>query len=165
VPGSNHDLGKAVPLITTEPPTPIKEARKDDEVSTGSDETGEACCGINTKTLKTMMDFSVLKNPVFILFTVSNFCTSVGFNIPYVYISVSVQKSILPGRAHNLFVTQPQAISLGVEKSKASMLLAVIGIANTVGRIILGYISDKPWVNRLLVYNMCLTICGLCKNC
>lgn len=43
------------------------------------------------------------------------------------------------------------------------MLLAVIGIANTVGRIILGYISDKPWVNRLLVYNMCLTICGLCK--
>lgn len=25
----------------------------------------------------------------------------------------------------------------------------------------MGYISDKPWVNRLHVYNICLTICGI----
>lgn len=35
-----------------------------------------------------MMDFSLLKDPVFILFTISNFCTSIGFNVPYVYIKV-----------------------------------------------------------------------------
>lgn len=36
-----------------------------------------------------MMDFGLLKDPVFILFTVSNFCTSIGFNVPYVYIKAS----------------------------------------------------------------------------
>lgn len=35
-----------------------------------------------------MMDFSLLKDPVFLLFTLSNFCTSIGFNVPYVYIKV-----------------------------------------------------------------------------
>ena len=37
---------------------------------------------------KEMMDFSLLKDPVFILFAISNFCTSIGFNVPYVYIKV-----------------------------------------------------------------------------
>ncbi|XP_033325059.1 monocarboxylate transporter 5 [Megalopta genalis] len=89
-----------------------------------------------------ILDISILKDPVFILFTFSNFCTSIGFNVPYVYVL-------------------PQAEEQGITKKDASYLLAIIGIANTMGRIVLGYISDKPWVNRLLIYNLCLTICGL----
>lgn len=54
-----------------------------------------------------------------------------------------------------------QAEALSITKDYASYLIATIGAANTVGRIILGYISDKPWVNRLHVYNMCLTVCGI----
>lgn len=54
-----------------------------------------------------------------------------------------------------------QAEALDINKTNASYLIATIGAANTVGRIILGYISDKPWVNRLHVYNMCLTVCGI----
>jgi MFS family permease len=100
-------------------------------------------CSKETRdTLAEMLDFSLLKDPIFILFTVSNFCTSIGFNIPYVYIVA-------------------QAEERGIPTDKASLLLAVIGIANLVGRIILGYISDKPWINRLIVYNTCLTICGV----
>jgi hypothetical protein len=86
VQGSHHELPKDVPLITTEPPTPVK-VKKD--VTDSDSEDPEGCCGMSSSTLKEMLDFSVLKNPVFILFTVSNFCTSVGFNIPYVYIVVS----------------------------------------------------------------------------
>lgn len=92
--------------------------------------------------LTKMMSFSLLKDPVFILFTVSNFLTSIGFNMPYVYIAA-------------------QADALQINKTDASYLIATIGAANTVGRIILGYLSDKPWVNRLHVYNMCLTVCGI----
>lgn len=95
-----------------------------------------------TDVLREVLEASLLKNPVFILFTVSNFCTSIGFNVPYVYLL-------------------PQAEERGINKGLASYLLAIIGVANTLGRIILGYISDKPWVNRLLVYNICLTICGV----
>lgn len=54
-----------------------------------------------------------------------------------------------------------QAEVLGINKQNASLLISTIGAANTIGRIILGYISDKPWVNRLHVYNTCLTICGV----
>lgn len=62
--------------------------------------------------------------------------------------------------------SQAQAEERDISTNRASLLLAVIGIANLVGRIILGYISDKPWINRLMVYNVCLTICGLgeCRN-
>lgn len=51
----------------------------------------------------------------------------------------------------------------GMSTTQASYLLSIIGIANTLGRIVLGYISDKPWVNRLFVYSGCLFACG-CGN-
>ncbi|KAJ9590108.1 hypothetical protein L9F63_016769, partial [Diploptera punctata] len=100
------------------------------------------CSKETMDTLTEMLDFSLLKDPIFILFTVSNFCTSIGFNIPYVYLVAQAEERQLTTK-------------------EASMLLSVIGIANLIGRIILGYVSDKPWINRLLVYNVCLTICGL----
>lgn len=100
-------------------------------------------CSPETKdTLREMLDFSLFKDVIFLLFILSNFLTSIGFNIPYVYI-----------------VSRARALDL--THNQASMLLSIIGVANTIGRIILGYISDKPWVNRLWVYNVCLTICGL----
>lgn len=102
-------------------------------------------CSRETKdTLREMLDFSLFRDVIFVLYTSSNFLTSIGFNIPYVYI-VS------------------RAKFLGISGDEAGLLLSIIGIANTIGRIILGYISDKPWVNRLLVYNICLTICGIGK--
>lgn len=90
------------------------------------------------------MNFSLLKDMVFVIFSVSNFCTSIGFNVPYLYVVAYAE-------------------TLKLTKTDASYLISTIGVANTVGRIILGYISDKPWVNRLLVYNVCLTACGVCK--
>lgn len=92
-----------------------------------------------------MMNFDLFKDPIFVIFTLSNFCTSIGFNVPYVYLAVHVE-------------------SLGLSTTEGSRLLMIIGIANTVGRIVLGYISDKPWVNRLYVYNACLTGCGIGKS-
>ena len=91
---------------------------------------------------KEMVDFSLFKDPVFILFTVSNFCTSLGFNVPYIYMV-------------------DMAADLDIDAERGSFLLSIIGIANTVGRIVLGYISDKPWINRLWLYNSALTICGI----
>lgn len=91
-----------------------------------------------------MMNFNLFKDPIFVLFTVSNFATSLGFYVPY-------------------FCLADQAIVLGLTKDQGGYLLAVIGVANTIGRLILGYISDKPWVNRLWVYNICLVICGIGK--
>uniref|UniRef100_A0A182Q0B3 Major facilitator superfamily (MFS) profile domain-containing protein n=1 Tax=Anopheles farauti TaxID=69004 RepID=A0A182Q0B3_9DIPT len=100
------------------------------------------CSRETCDTFREMMNFSILKDPIFIIFTVSNFLTSVGFNVPYVYLAA-------------------QAQVLGIGTQQASYLLGVIGIANLVGRIVLGYLSDKAWVNRLYVYNCSLALCGI----
>ena len=42
------------------------------------------------KAFKEMMDFSLLKDGIFIMFAISNFLTSIGFNVPYVYTAVSL---------------------------------------------------------------------------
>jgi hypothetical protein len=53
-------------------------------------------CSKETKdTLAEMLDFSLLKDPIFIFFTISNFYTSVGFNIPYVYLVVGTYSLIV----------------------------------------------------------------------
>lgn len=115
---------------------------------TNQNEEVEKCCGCvrcskeTRDTFTEMMNFSLLKDWIFIIFAISNFCTSIGFNMPYVYVAA-------------------QAETLGLDSEQSSYLIAIIGIANTVGRIVLGYISDKPWVNRLLIYNLCLTLCGV----
>ena len=36
-----------------------------------------------------MLDLSLLRDPIFIMFAASNFLTSIGFNVPYVYTVVS----------------------------------------------------------------------------
>ena len=89
-----------------------------------------------------MTNCSLFKNPVYILFIASNVATTLGFYIPYFY---------LPDRAKEL----------GVSEQNVGYLLATIGIANTFGRIFLGYISDNSYTRRLWVYKICLFSCGV----
>ena len=48
------------------------------------------CCKPSTGAFKKMMDLSILKDGIFLMFAVSNFLTSIGFNVPYVYTVVSL---------------------------------------------------------------------------
>ncbi|KAL3848224.1 hypothetical protein ACJMK2_019097 [Sinanodonta woodiana] len=93
-------------------------------------------------TLKQTFDFSLLKDVIFLMFVISNFFTSLGFNMPFIY---------LPDRA----------IDEGISEDDAKWLVSAVGISNTVGRVLFGYISDKPKVNRLALYNSALLICGV----
>lgn len=53
---------------------------------------------------------------------------------------------------------------MNIDSNRTATLLAVVGISNTVSRVVLGYISDLPRINRLYLYNVALTICGLGKQ-
>lgn len=46
----------------------------------------------------------------------------------------------------------------GIDPTQASYLLSIIGITNTFGRIICGYVADFPWVDSLFLNNCCLII-------
>ncbi|RXG60623.1 Monocarboxylate transporter 5 [Armadillidium vulgare] len=59
------------------------------------------------------------------------------------------------------FMFKDRAIETGLDSDCASYLLSIVGISNTISRVALGYISDKPWVNRLYLYNVALSLCGL----
>lgn len=82
-----------------------------------------------------------LMHPTFIMFAVSNFLTSIGYCVPYIF---------LPDRA----------ILLGIDGEKPAFLISAIGISNTIARIVFGYIADFKCVNRLLLYNTVLVLCG-----
>lgn len=50
----------------------------------------------------------------------------------------------------------------GVSKETAAYLISIIGITNTIGRILCGVLSDLPQVNSLLMNNLCILLSGLC---
>ena len=52
-------------------------------------------------------------------------------------------------------------MQLGIEESDASLLISVIGIGSVIGKLVLGYISDLPCINRLYLNSMSLGVCGL----
>lgn len=92
--------------------------------------------------LSTMMDMSLLKNPVFLLIGISNIFGMAGLYVPFVYlIDAAVQDKI--------------------EKTSASFLISIIGITNTIGRVVCGYVADFPQVDSLLLNNICLLISTL----
>ena len=59
-----------------------------------------------------------------------------------------------------LTILPHQAVLHGIPESKAAMLLSVIGITNTLGRILAGWITDRPEVDVLWVNIAALLVGG-----
>lgn len=95
------------------------------------------------RVLATMLDFSLLKSPSFIILAVGGFFTMMGFYVPFMY---------LVDRATN---------SQMIPQQTAVLLISSVGISNTVGRVLCGVLSFFPKVNGLLVNNVALTIGGI----
>ncbi|XP_064072367.1 monocarboxylate transporter 3 isoform X2 [Vanessa tameamea] len=89
--------------------------------------------------LSSMLDVSLLRDPAFMLIGVSNVFGMAGLYVPFVYIVDAAHLN-------------------GVEQSQASFLLSIIGITNTIGRIACGWVADFPWMDSLLLNNICLVI-------
>lgn len=92
--------------------------------------------------LITMLDLSLLKSPTFLILAISGGLTMMGFYTPFMYV---------PDRA----------IKANIDASKAMFLVSVIGIGNTIGRIVCGLASSLPGVNALVVNNMFISVGGL----
>jgi MCP family monocarboxylic acid transporter-like MFS transporter 14 len=116
------------------------------------DHSGKSKLKIIKEKLNETIDFSLFKSILFLFFVVSNFLTSLGFNVPYIYIV-------------------DQATLLKIKPELADLLLSTIGISNSIGRLILGFLGDLKGMNRIYLYSTVLSICGLatiiepfCKN-
>ena len=91
--------------------------------------------------------FPLLGSSVIILFSLTHFLCSHLFSFPVV---PSFEVCII----HHSFFP-------GIDEASAAWLLSAIGIANTIGRVVFGFMADLRWVNRLMLYNTALTICGV----
>ncbi|XP_046387669.1 monocarboxylate transporter 10 [Ischnura elegans] len=95
------------------------------------------------RTLSTMLDVSLLKSPTFIVLAVSGFLTMMGFFVPFMFLA-------------------ERAESLGMEKGTAVLLVSVVGITNTIGRVVCGMVSSfYPKANALLLNNAAVTVAGI----
>ncbi|EEC11812.1 monocarboxylate transporter, putative, partial [Ixodes scapularis] len=87
------------------------------------------------------MDVTLFRNGRYTLLCVSNFLLNSCVDNPYVYIPDS-------------------AITLGVDKERASFLISFIGILNTLGVVIVGYLGDKTWMEPSLLYSFLTVVSG-----
>ena len=63
--------------------------------------------------------------------------------VPYVY---------LPNMTHQR----------GISSESAAFIISLIGVSNTIGRVIIGAFVDLPWVSSLVVTNISLIMSGVC---
>ncbi|XP_075227567.1 uncharacterized protein LOC142328015 [Lycorma delicatula] len=89
--------------------------------------------------LASMLDYSLLKDPVFLLIGISNVFGMAGLYVPFFYLVDAAQQE-------------------GIDPNEASFLLSIIGITNTVGRVACGWVADFPSVNSMLLNNLSLVV-------
>ncbi|XP_071560079.1 monocarboxylate transporter 12 isoform X2 [Temnothorax nylanderi] len=92
--------------------------------------------------LTTMLDLSLLKSPSFLILAISGALTMMGFYTPFLYVA-------------------DRAMKANIDASSAMFLVSVIGIGNTIGRIVCGLASSLPGVNALVVNNIFISVGGL----
>lgn len=84
----------------------------------------------------------LMTNKPFLLLCLCNLFATQGLYIPYMF---------LPKLAMNA----------GIEKSHASFLISVIGLTNTVARVVTGIFADLPWINALALTSVALGLGGV----
>ncbi|KAL8616129.1 hypothetical protein ACOMHN_066616 [Nucella lapillus] len=93
-------------------------------------------------TLLQMLDFSILRNKAYVLILVGNVFAMLGFYVPFVFMP-------------------EKALSHGISEAQAAYLLSIIGITNTVGRVLTGVLANMNKIDSLVINNIAMLLCGL----
>ncbi|CAH1104586.1 unnamed protein product [Psylliodes chrysocephalus] len=93
----------------------------------------------NTSNDNLLIDLDLLKDRNFLLFGLGNIFAMISFYIPLIYMV-------------------DYAKTKNIQAGQASFLISVIGIVNTVARIIFGYIVNFPMIDSVFVNNIFLII-------
>ncbi|KAF8782374.1 Monocarboxylate transporter 14 like protein [Argiope bruennichi] len=96
-----------------------------------------------TTVLGQMIGLSLFKNYVFLTFSCCTFLHYLGINTPCVYL-------------------YHKSLELGIATTtEASLLLSIMGVANTVGKVVFGFWADKTSINVLTLYTACMLLNGI----
>ncbi|XP_042208468.1 monocarboxylate transporter 14-like isoform X2 [Homarus americanus] len=101
----------------------------------------QCCPTALTSIIHRIFDFSLLTSPTFVVLGVAGFMSLMALFVPFMF---------LPG-----FATKQ-----GLTEGSIATLVSTIGITNTIGRILCGWVSDHPKVDALWVNNFSLILGG-----
>lgn len=87
--------------------------------------------------IKSIFDFSMFLDPKFFCFNLSTILLFIWYVVPY-------------------FSITDHLLKYNYTEADGANLISVIGVFNTIGMIILGYIGDKPWLDVPKTYAGCL---------
>lgn len=96
-------------------------------------------CTKAQKIAREIFDVRLFAVPVYLLFFISNFILAYAYDLPYLY---------LPDYASSRQIR------------KSSFFIAIIGIVNTFGQILFGYLGDRKCVDTLVLYGGSIFVCG-----
>ena len=97
-----------------------------------------------------LIDLTILRDVPFLLYIISNIPTVMAVYCLYYYLPpVNTIICFVVVNIH--MVTLQLGESRGLSSDQASYLISVIGITNTLGRVLSGWISDIPRVSPLVV--------------
>ncbi|XP_076457514.1 monocarboxylate transporter 5-like [Babylonia areolata] len=129
------------------------EEMKEEEEEEEEEEGGEGVVGKRSyfkrfvcDPLLEVFDISLLRSPTFVIYGLACFLCMLGFFVPFIYLPTL-------------------CTDLGVGASEAAYLISIIGMANTIGRVAVGFVSDQSWADCLLINNVALMIGGATTCC
>ncbi|XP_041046809.1 monocarboxylate transporter 5-like isoform X2 [Carcharodon carcharias] len=91
--------------------------------------------------LRNLIDFSLLTDPLFIIFTICTFFSQLAYFIPYFHLVA-------------------KAKALGIEPFQATLLISIPGIVEIVTQLISGYVADRNWMAKYHYHKIYLLFCG-----
>ncbi|XP_078065981.1 monocarboxylate transporter 5-like [Mustelus asterias] len=91
--------------------------------------------------VKNLIDFTLLTNPLFIIYTICTFFSQLAYFIPYFHLVA-------------------KARALGIELFQATLLICVAGIVEIVAQLISGYVADRNWMAKYHYHKIYLLFCG-----
>ncbi|XP_037540137.1 monocarboxylate transporter 5 [Nematolebias whitei] len=89
-----------------------------------------------------VLDFSLLKNPFFCIYTWSLVFSQLAYFIPYFHLSA-------------------RARTLGIDAMDASFIISVAGITETIAQLASGWVTDRNLFHKYHYHKAYLILCGL----
>ncbi|XP_060077418.1 monocarboxylate transporter 12-like [Ylistrum balloti] len=111
---------------------------KNDEKS----ENSEICCKHLSLNNTNMFDFTLFKSPTMLLYGTTCFLVMFGLFVP---------SNFLPALASDVHLSTKEG----------TYLILIMGVANTMTRVVVGYITDKSWANSLMINCTALLLGGV----
>ncbi|KAL3095392.1 hypothetical protein niasHS_007491 [Heterodera schachtii] len=106
------------------------------------------------KSIRPMLDLSLLQSPTFILLALTGFLTLFCFFVPFAFLGALADERTKEKRGET-----PRGDGEQREGS-SQLLLVLLGLFNLIGRVLCGFVSDHPKVDPLMLSNFSLILGG-----